>query len=405
MNARNGISTATESTAGRASAAVCPVCDGADTVGFFDVAAVPTQDGTMWPSRQEAIHAPLGDISLVYCRSCQYIWNDAHDAGRIRFDRYDFSMQDSPAFQRFVLSLSRRLIAAYGIRGKNIVDVGCGDGHFLGTLCRMGGNKGLGIDPGHTPSSDGLKRVRFVRDYYSERYRMRSPGFISCRHVLNAVPDPAGFASLIRRTMNEKSILYLEVPNASYNFDGMLVWNVAYEHKSWFTAGSLRNLLSRSGFRVLSVRPCWGKEYLSVEAVPRTSPGARDARRNRPGREKEFERRLRAFAGTYRRRVRSLQNRLDAIAQSGLRTAIWGAGARTVTLLSVCHIAANGLRIVDINPKRQGMYLPHTGHRVWAPESLQEFRPEVIIISNGRFAPEIRRHARALGLACRFIVL
>ena len=383
----------------------CPGCGGGDALEFFGLAGVPTQDGAMWPTRTEALQAPVGDIRLVYCRSCQYIWNRAHDPGHITFDRYDFSMQSSPVFQRFIGNLSRRLIATYHIRGKKIVDIGCGDGYFLGTLCRMGGNTGLGIDPGHTPVSDGSAGVRYVKDYYSERYTAHARGLVSCRHVLNAVPDPVGFTSLIRRTMNgdKTSTLYVEVPNASYNFGGTLVWNVAYEHKSWFTAASIRALLSRSGFRVLRVRPCWGAEYLSIEAVPSAGEGSRGRRHPAPAR--EFERTLAAFAGTYERKVRKVQRKLDSLSRSGLRTAIWGAGARALTLLSVCDVGGSALRVVDINPRRQGMYLPRTGYRVWAPDSLRRFRPDLVIISNPRFATEIRSQARALGLASRFLTL
>jgi hypothetical protein len=380
----------------------CPVCSGGDILEFFCLRGVPTQDGAMWPTRNEALHAPVGDIVLVYCRSCQYIWNRAHDAGHITFDRYDFSMQSSPAFQHFVHNLSRRLVSTYHLQGKMIVDIGCGDGHFLGTLCRMGGNTGLGIDPGHTPQRDGSSDVHYVKEYYSDRHAAHPGDFVSCRHVLNAISDPVGFTTLIRRTMNgnTRSTFYMEVPNAACNFDGTLVWNVAYEHRSWFTAASIRALLSRTGFRVIGVRPTWGGEYLSVEAVPSAGDGKRHTRPDR-----KFERTLAAFAGTYERKVRSVQKKLDSISRGGIRTAIWGAGARALTLLSVCDLHASALRIVDINPRRQGMHLPRSGYRVWAPESLREFRPDRVIISNPRFAPEIRSQARALGIKGRFFVL
>jgi hypothetical protein len=381
------------------------VCSGRDVLEFFGLTGVPTQDGAMWPTRTEAIHAPVGDIRLLYCRTCQYIWNSAHDPAHVRFDRYDFSMQSSPAFQRFVRDLSRRLIATYHLRRTHIVDIGCGDGHFLGTLCRMGKNTGLGIDPGHTPAPDDSAGVRYVKEYYSGRYPAHSRGLVSCRHVLNAVSDPGALTSLIRRTMDgsTSSTLYIEIPNASYNFDGTLVWNVAYENRSWFTAGSIRALLSRSGFRVLSVRPCWGGEYLGIEAVPSAGETTRGTR-NTPQAGK-FERTLAAFAGTYERKVRNIQRQLDALAKSRLRIAIWGAGARALTLLSVCDVGGSALRVVDINQRRQGMYLPRSGYRVWAPESLPRFRPDLVIISNPRFSTEIRNQARLLGLATRFLVL
>ena len=35
-----------------------------------------------------------------------------------------------------------------GLRGKDIIEIGCGKGEFLLLLCEMGNNRGTGFDPG-----------------------------------------------------------------------------------------------------------------------------------------------------------------------------------------------------------------------------------------------------------------
>ena len=135
---------------------------------------VPTQDGIMCDSREEAEVFPTGSISLHFCSACSYIGNEGYEAEKISFDAYDFSLDHSPLFMRYVKDLARYLVEAYKIKGKRVVDVGCGDGGFLDIICEAGGNEGIGIDSGFDHSKRTQKQgvnTRFSQDYYSKKYR------------------------------------------------------------------------------------------------------------------------------------------------------------------------------------------------------------------------------------------
>lgn len=55
---------------------------------------------------------------------------------------------------------------------------------------------------------------------------------------------------------------------------------------------------------------------------------------------------------------------------------------------------------MDINPKRQGKYIPGTGQKIISPKDLIELKPENIIISNAIYRDEIRQMLSELGLNC-----
>ena len=61
---------------------------------------------------------------------------------------------------------------SYNIRSKHILVVASGDGHFLRTICKLGGNTGIGIDPGFNfaKSANQDNAVTFRQEYYSEIY-------------------------------------------------------------------------------------------------------------------------------------------------------------------------------------------------------------------------------------------
>ncbi len=82
----------------------------------------------------------------------------------------------------------------------------------------------------------------------------------------------------------------------------------------------------------------------------------------------------------------------------------WGAAGRGITFLNLIDPDGEIRHIVEINPARQGKYIPGTGALVVAPESLVEYRPDVIILTNATYANEIRQQVNGLELDCEFLL-
>ena len=100
---------------------------------------------------------------------------------------------------------------------------------------------------------------------------------------------------------------------------------------------------------------------------------------------------------------RAWQRRLEQIQQAGQQCVIWGAGSKGVTFLNTLETQDQILYAVDINPRKQGMYLAGTGQRVVPPEFLRAYEPDVVIIVNPIYEDEIRQQALSLGLAPEFM--
>ena len=54
---------------------------------------------------------------------------------------------------------------------------------------------------------------------------------------------------------------------------------------------------------------------------------------------------------------------------------------------------------VDINPHRQGYFMPATGHRIVGPQDLVELKPDVVIVMNPIYRDEIAADLAKLGLS------
>jgi 2-polyprenyl-3-methyl-5-hydroxy-6-metoxy-1,4-benzoquinol methylase len=390
---------------------VCPVCEDSDVFGFFEIAQIPVQDGILWPTREEATHSPTGRIHLSLCENCGYIWNDAFEPGKIRYiPGYNFSLWHSPVYQDFVRELTADLVSTYDLRGKTIIEIGCGDGHFLNAICALGRSRGIGFDPVHQHRLDAKSddQVQFVQDYYSDKYSEHRADFICCRQVLQSISHPShpkSFLTGLRKTIaGEGVVLYFEVPNASYILGQQIYWYVTYEYSSYFTAHSLSRLFESCGFEVCRASPVYESgQYLGIEAVAavgtiRRQYGPHDGIQ-------ELKRQASHFSDAYRSTIDTWRTRMEELRSSGKRVAAWGAGGRAIGFLNALQIRDQIPFVVDINPERQGQYLPATGQVVVSPQHLAEYRPDTLIITNPTYTNEIERQVQQLGVACEFLVL
>jgi ABC-type Fe3+-hydroxamate transport system substrate-binding protein len=96
---------------------------------------------------------------------------------------------------------------------------------------------------------------------------------------------------------------------------------------------------------------------------------------------------------------------IDAKSQ-GKKVVGYGAPGKGNTLLNYCGIREDFVEFtVDRNPYKQGKFLPGTHIPIYAPERLDEARPDYILILPWNFKDEIMKqlaHTRAWG--ARFIV-
>ncbi len=312
----------------------CPICGESDLRATVELHDVPTQDGVLWRTEAEARESPLGDIRLVLCETCSFVWNELHDPARVGFRGYDVSLQHSPTFQAFVAELAERLIGRYDLHGKTILDVGCGRGHFLEEICARGPNAGIGIDPSIESRRVCSPDITFVGEAYSDELLDLQADLFVCRHVLDILGDQVSLVRLLGRAVDRAAVdaaVYVEVPNAMATFGDLVVWNLVYEHRAWFVADSLRYLFALEGFDVTDVAPCWHGEYLGLEARRTGAVHARPV----PAEESGVGAALDRFSGSFERVREEWQLRLDELAGGGQRAVVWGAGARGIAFLSL----------------------------------------------------------------------
>jgi len=327
------------------------------------------------------------------CPRCELIFNRRYDARLMTYsDNYDNSLDFSPAFQTYAQALAARLCQTYELRNKQIVEIGCGRGRFLKLLCEGGTNYGVGYDPTFGGEAQSETRsVRFVQDFYTDRYASEPVDFLCCRHVLEHIENPFNFLVNLRQMLvpHGDIALYFEVPNARSMLAGFGLWDIIYQHVNYFTARSLSAVFKRTGFKVIDTGTAYSEQFLFLEARPVSNSALAQSDFGAENGDSGFKTLVNAFATRYRESVAAWSNYIQAASQAKKRIALWGAGSKGVSFLNTVPHAAQIDPVIDCNPRKAGMYVPGTGQRILPPAHLKRFEPDIVATLNPVYRQEI----------------
>jgi hypothetical protein len=184
------------------------------------------------------------------------------------------------------------------------------------------------------------------------------------RHCLEGLLNVEPVMDLIRARTSEGARLYIEVNDLDYLLTERNPSLLFHEYYRYFSSRAVDIFLRQIGFRIERLYSVLGGCYLGITAC--RAPATFD------------------LSGAY--------GNLEAIVRQHRKVVVWGSSGRCISLLSHMswgdEVVAFG---VDIDPAKQGMFMPITGQRILSPAEAVAFGPDLVIIANEIYAPEIRK--------------
>jgi hypothetical protein len=368
-------------------AEACRVCGSGDIFGWLDRDSVPVNQHRLMSSVDGARKMNCGRLQMQVCQSCGFAFNGAFDSELIYYGReYDNTQVHSQSFEAYAEDLVDLLVREKGAKNCHIVELGCGKGHFLRRLIeRDSANRGDGYDPSYEGALVELDgRLRFHRSFFDTSSVNESPDIVICRHVIEHIEQPLQILRAVREALGDESQakVFFETPCIEWILRGSVIWDFFYEHCSLFSAGSLSTAFQIAGFKVNSVDHVFGGQYLWLEATPA---------RRRPDRASASA--TADLAAEYARneaqRIAHLRQLTSQVKARG-EIALWGAGAKGVTFAQLIDPDRQVIsRVVDVNPKKQGRFLPGSGHEIIGPERLKDANVKTALVLNPNYRAEI----------------
>ena len=386
--------------------ACCPVCDATDITDCIRIPQVPIYCNVLYERQEEALRAPAGDIDLCFCGNCGHLFNNAFDPSRIDYSvEYENSLHYSGRFREYAQSLARGLIERHDLHHKTVIEIACGKGDFLELLCNLGNNRGIGFDPSHVPGRQAGAadtELTFIRDYYCEAYRDYRADLVCCRHALEHISRPSDLLRTLRGAIGDHpTAIFFEVPNVLFTLRDLAIWDLIYEHCGYFSEHSLRQVFSRNGFSVTQIGAEFGGQFLGIHAS--AGRGGAVIPQEPTGPPAELTELVRRFSSHYQSKVQNWNDTLRQLHRKGLKSVLWGAGSKGVSFTNTLNIGEEIDCFIDLNPHKQGRYVPGTGHPVHSPDFLTKYQPDVVIVMNPLYTDEIKQHLDKMGLHPRII--
>lgn len=324
----------------------------------------PVFQNRCYDTFQAAIDCPKGDIRLVQDGLTGIVFNAAFRPELLEYDAdYQNEQAHSPRFQHHLDDVAA-LIQTY-LGRQHLIEVGCGKGFFLELLLRHGVDV-TGFDPAYEGDNP---RVR--REYFRPGLIGQASGLI-LRHVLEHVPRPVDFLFHLQTANAGQGKIYIEVPCLDWICTRNAWFDIFYEHVNYFRLSDFRRMFG-------SIDACghlFGGQYLYVVAdlasLRRSACDPSDSVR---------------FPASFTQQIAT------PITSATGRSAIWGGASKGVIFsLLKQRLGQRVDWVIDVNPAKQGKYLPATGLRVCSPDEVLPHLPDgsAIYVMNSNYLDEIR---------------
>ncbi len=373
----------------------CRHCQAELRLPFLDLGHAPPSNAYL---SEAALRGPETwfPLRILVCESCWLVQTEDH-AGREALFTDDYAYFSS--FSSSWLAHSRRyvdaMIGRFGL-GKDsmVAEIAANDGYLL-QYVKDAGIACYGVEPTASTAQAARDRgIDIVQRFFGVELgdelteSGRAADLIAANNVLAHVPDINDFVSGFAALLKPQGVATFEFPHLLRMVQEGQFDTVYHEHYSYLSLTAVSRIFTANGLSVFDV------EHLSTHGgslrvfAQRLDTGKHEASAE-VARTLDEEQRAGVattdFYARFQQQAERVKNDLLAflveLRRGGKRIAAYGAAAKGNTLLNFAGVRPDLLPyVVDLNPAKQGKYLPGSHIPIVAEARLREDRPEYILI-------------------------
>ncbi|HEX3903435.1 MAG TPA: class I SAM-dependent methyltransferase [Polyangia bacterium] len=395
-------------------ATACRFCGSTNRRSFVDLGMSPLCESYV-PSDKINDMEPFYPLHVWVCEKCLLVQLDEYVSPEHIFTEYAYFSSFSTAWLKHAEDYTAMISKRLGLGPQSlVVELASNDGYLLQYFVKRG-IPALGIEPAANVAKSAVERgvetlVKFFGRELAASLKAegRQADLVIGNNVLAQVPDLNSFVAGIRTMLKPTGTVTIEFPHLQRLVEGNQFDTIYHEHFCYFSLVAAERIFAAHDMTIFDVEELWTHGgSLRIYARP-------TADATRPISERVLALRKQEEAAGYHQLAHYLQfeeqvretkrkviELLTELKRAGKRIAGYGAPGKGNTLLNYCGIRQDFLDFtVDRNPYKQGRFLPGTHIPIFAPEKIDQERPDYVFILPWNFKDEIMTqlaHIRSWG--------
>lgn len=283
-----------------------------------------------------------------------------------------------------------------------VVEVASNDGYLLQFFQELGVSV-LGIEPAIGVAKSAIKKgIPTIVDFFGASLALnlassQKPKLIIGNNVLAHVPNLHDFLHGVSFLISDEGVITFEFPHLLNLLQNTQFDTIYHEHYSYLSITALMPLLKKYELKVFEIEkmPSHGGSLRVFLAKQSSRWRISQAVQNTLLEESYFDPRNENIYKSLQinaNKIKSdLLNELHQLKINGKKIAVYGAAAKGVTLLNYCGIRSNLIDYaVDLNPNKQGKFIPGSLIPIVDPAILSSSRPDVLLVLPWNLSIEIK---------------
>ena len=276
----------------------------------------------------------------------------------------------SPEIKKFRLKQFNNFVKKFFLKGKKVIEIGCGQGEYLGILDQLG-IQAFGLEYSKKNVKECIKKGLKVQKGFLEKenYKLEKAPFdgFFMLSFLEHLPDPNSTLRGIYNNLKENAVGFVEVPNFDMILRKKLFSEFITDHLLYFAKDTLTTTLKLNRFEVLECKEVWHNYIISATVRKRKKLDISYFYKHQEKIKKEIERYIRRFK----------------------KVAVWGAGHQALTIMALMNLKGKIKYVIDSAPFKQGKYTPATHISIASPDVLNSDPVDAIIVMAASYSDEV----------------
>jgi SAM-dependent methyltransferase len=380
----------------------CRLCGAPLRDVFADLGSSPLANSYLSPELLGTME-PFYPLRALVCGRCFLVQLEEFETPAKIFSEYAYFSSYSTSWLAHARDYSERMIEALGLgKHSHVVEIASNDGYLL-QYFHARGVPVLGVEPAANVAAVAREKgIPTVVEFFG-RTTARSlvasarADLLVGNNVLAHVPNLDDFVGGMKILLAPGGTITMEFPHLLRLIEDDQWDTIYHEHFSYFSFLTASRVFAAQGLRLFDVEelPTHGGS-LRVYGAHEDDTTKPDTPRARELRERERDAGYERVATytEYGARVEADKRRilefLIGLKDEGRRVVGYGAPAKGNTLLNYCGIRRDFLDYtVDLNPHKQGRFLPGSHIPIRSPSAIREDRPDVVVILPWNLKDEI----------------